>query len=730
MKTRRVRNESPQADFLTLAERDGDRMQLSDRITAIKGIGEKIAENFGKLQIETVGDLICHYPSRYEVFEPPVPVGQLKGETEVAVEGVFSSSPAIVKRNGKTILTTRFKDPTGIVQVLWYNQPYLRNQIKPGLHYVLRGRLSRRNRQLTIEQAKLYTPQEYRRLMHVLQPVYALTSGITNNTISKAVEKALLDLNGEKDWLPRRLMKQYELQERMHAIREIHFPKSRELMLEARRRIVFDEFFLFTLALRRRKEHQAVRINQYPMERRAECLKFVTSLPYELTAAQRRVWEELQTDLTGIGVMNRLIQGDVGSGKTVLAELALMMCALNGYQACLMVPTEVLAKQHYQSIAAHLSEYGLKTELLTGSMTAAEKRKAQARIAAHEADIIIGTHALIQEKVQYDKLGLVVTDEQHRFGVKQRERLAEKGKEPHMLVMSATPIPRTLSILLYGDLNLSVLDELPANRLPIKNCVVGPEYRPTAYKFIDKQVRGGRQAYIICPMVEESEEIEAENVIDYAEQLREFFENARSTEKENGTRTEDGLTGLPTGGQEAGQAERSYSTVVEYLHGKMKPKEKNDVMERFASGEIQVLVSTTVVEVGVDVPNSTVMMIENAERFGLAQLHQLRGRVGRGKEQSYCIMVNTSEDPEVQARLDIMNHSNDGFYIASEDLKLRGPGDIFGIRQSGEAKFHVADIFQDAAILKQAAEAVDGLTEGEREELECLVPFEKFSTPA
>lgn len=682
-------------------------MQLSDRITAIKGIGEKIAENFKKLHIETVEELICHYPSRYVVFEAPVPIGQLKGEKEVAVEGVFSASPAIVKRNGKTILTTRFKDPTGTVQVLWYNQPYLRNQIKPGLHYVLRGRLSRRNRQLTIEQAKLYTPQEYRRLMHVLQPVYALTSGITNNTISKSVEKALPALNGEKDYLPRRLMKQYELQERMNAIREIHFPKSRELMLEARRRIVFDEFFLFTLALRRRKEQQAVRINRYPMERRAECLKFIASLPYELTAAQRKVWDELQADLTGIGVMNRLIQGDVGSGKTVLAELALMMCALNGYQACLMVPTEVLAKQHYRGIAKHLAEYGLKTELLTGSMMAAEKRKAQARIAAHEADIIIGTHALIQETVQYDKLGLVVTDEQHRFGVKQRENLAEKGGEPHMLVMSATPIPRTLSILLYGDLDLSVLDELPANRLPIKNCVVGPEYRPTAYKFIDKQVKEGRQAYIICPMVEESEEIEAENVIDYAEQLGEILQEYR--------KAATALNNPP---------------VVEYLHGKMKPKDKNGVMERFAAGEIQVLVSTTVVEVGVDVPNSTVMMIENAERFGLAQLHQLRGRVGRGKEQSYCIMVNTSDDPEVQARLDIMNRSNDGFYIAGEDLKLRGPGDIFGIRQSGEAKFHVADIFQDAAILKQAAEAVDGLTEAEKEELECLVQFEKYSSTA
>lgn len=683
-------------------------MQLTDRITAIKGIGEKIAENFQKLHIETVDDLICHYPNRYLVFEAPVPIGQLRGEGEVAVEGVFASSPAVVRRNGRTILTARFSDPSGTVQVLWYNQPYLRSQIKPGLHYVLRGRLSRRNRQLTIEQAKMYTPQEYRQLMHVLQPVYSLTAGITNNTISKSVEKALSALQGESDYLPRRLMKQYGLQERMSAIREIHFPKSREAMLDARKRIVFDEFFLFTLALRRRKEQQSVRLNRYPMERRTECLQFIASLPYELTSAQRKVWDELQNDLTGIGVMNRLIQGDVGSGKTVLAELALMMCALNGYQACLMVPTEVLAKQHYLGIAKHLAVYGLKTELLTGSLTAAEKRKAQERIAAHEVDVVIGTHALIQEKVQYDKLGLVITDEQHRFGVKQRENLAEKSDEPHMLVMSATPIPRTLSILLYGDLELSVLDELPANRIPIKNCVVGPEYRPTAYKFIDKQVREGRQAYIICPMVEESEDIEAENVTDYAEQLKETLEELQ-----------DNVTG-----------NRGAIPVVEYLHGKMKPKEKNTIMERFAAGEIQVLVSTTVVEVGVDVPNATVMMIENAERFGLAQLHQLRGRVGRGKEQSFCIFVNTSEEEQVRERLDIMNRSNDGFYIASEDLKLRGPGDIFGIRQSGEAKFLVADIFQDAEILKQASEAVDGLTDPEKEELEALIQFEKYSTTA
>ena len=376
--------------------------------------------------------------------------------------------------------------------------------------------------------------------------------------------------------------------------------------------------------------------------------------------------------------MNRLIQGDVGSGKTIIAVLALLRAAENGFQGALMVPTEVLARQHFESITQMFEEYGIgvRAILLTGSMTQKEKRLAYEAIESHRADIIVGTHALIQEKVVYDKLALVITDEQHRFGVGQRQMLGSKGEEPHVLVMSATPIPRTLAIILYGDLDISVIDELPANRLPIKNCVVGTGYRENAYKFIAKEVAAGRQAYVICPMVEASEMIEGENVIDYTETLR---------------------RNLPP------------SICVEYLHGKMKPKEKNALMERFAAGEIQVLVSTTVIEVGINVPNATVMMIENAERFGLAQLHQLRGRVGRGGHQSYCIMVSGNDRPETMERLDILNRSNDGFYIASEDLKLRGPGDIFGVRQSGDMEFKLADIFTDAAVLKSASEEADRL---------------------
>ena len=380
--------------------------------------------------------------------------------------------------------------------------------------------------------------------------------------------------------------------------------------------------------------------------------------------------------MTGDYLMSRLIQGDVGSGKTILAFLALFLAAGNGWQGCLMVPTEVLAVQHMEAIQKQICEQKLPfyAELLTGSMTAKQKREACGRIASGESQIIIGTHAVFQEKIQYKNLALVITDEQHRFGVRQRESLSEKGDMPHVMVMSATPIPRTLAVILYGDLDISVVNELPANRLPVKNCVVDTSYRPKAYRFIEKQVKMGHQAYIICPMVEESEQIEAEDVISYTEKLR-------ST--------------LPQ------------DITVSYLHGKMKPAKKNEIMEAFVKNEIQVLVSTTVIEVGVNVPNASVMMIENAERFGLAQLHQLRGRVGRGAAQSYCILCYGKDGEKTKKRLEILNKSNDGFYIANEDLRLRGPGDLFGIRQSGELAFRIGDVFQDAAILQEANDAAN-----------------------
>ena len=431
------------------------------------------------------------------------------------------------------------------------------------------------------------------------------------------------------------------------------------------------------------KDMATQEINDAPMMRIDACQDLIDQLPYELTNAQKKVWAQIEEDLCSTHLMNRLIQGDVGSGKTIVAILAMFMCVMNHHQAAFMAPTEVLAKQHYESITKLTETYGLpfKPVLLTGSLTAKEKRRAKEGIVLGTCNVIVGTQALLQDDVDFYDLRLVITDEQHRFGVKQRETFAQKGIQPHILVMSATPIPRTLALILYGDLDISVMDELPANRLPIKNCVVNTDFRKKAYEFIAKEVANGRQAYVICPMVEANEEIMGdqpvlENVVEYTEKLKKA---------------------LPD------------TVRVEYLHGQMNPKAKNYVMEEYAAHHIDVLVSTTVIEVGINVPNATVMLVENAERFGLAQLHQLRGRVGRGKEQSYCIFITTSNQNDTLERLQVLNKSNDGFFISSEDMRLRGPGDLFGIRQSGQFQFQLGDIYQDAAILQEAQRCAERL---------------------
>ncbi|MCI8951389.1 MAG: ATP-dependent DNA helicase RecG [Lachnospiraceae bacterium] len=655
-------------------------------IEELKGIGEKTGKLFRKLGIETVLDLLQYYPRSYDVFHAPVPVGQLKAQSIYAVAGVLLKPADLIRINGMQLVTATIKDLTGSLQLSWYNMPYIRSSLKSGIPYIFRGRVVQKHGRLSMEQPEIYTPEEYEALSSSLRPVYGQTKGLGNKMIAKAVSQALTIRQLEREYLPEDLRKKHQLAEYNFAVRHIHYPEDENQLLFARKRLVFDEFFLFLIGIRRLKEKRGDQKSLFSMASCQEAGKLKDSLPYRLTDAQQRTWDEVKADMQSGLAMNRLIQGDVGSGKTIIAILALVLAAENGYQGALMVPTEVLAKQHYEAMVSLFWQHGISKNpvLVTGSMTAKEKRLAYESIERHEADIIIGTHALIQEKISYDQLALVITDEQHRFGVGQREALGAKssGGIPHVMVMSATPIPRTLAIILYGDLDISVIDQLPANRLPIKNCVVGTDYRKRAYDFIAKQVAKGRQVYVICPMVEESEMIEAENVLDYTKILK----------KE-----------LPSAIQ------------VEYLHGKMKGKEKNQVMERFAMGEIQVLVSTTVIEVGVNVPNATVIMIENAERFGLAQLHQLRGRVGRGEHQSYCIMVNGSEDGDISKRLEILNHSNDGFYIASEDLKLRGPGDIFGIRQSGELEFKLADIFTDANILKTVSEEVKQLLEQDPE---------------
>lgn len=654
---------------------------MSDAIPVnrIKGVGEKTAALFGKINVYTVDDLIRHYPRDYETYDAPVSIRETSPGSVQAVYGQITAIPNVKKVRNLSILNAILKDDNGdSIQLTFFNMPFLKKVLKPGGFYLFRGLVQQRGTHKFMEQPRMFTWDEYRQKSGRLLPRYALTKGLTNQTVQKSVAQALEYYPPEKEYLPQMILQKYPMLSHREAIYALHFPESREELLTARNRMVFEEFFSFLLVLRKNKELAAKTENHFPMYETADTVRFLEQLPFPLTKAQKKVWGELREDMGSPYAMNRLIQGDVGSGKTILAVLALLMCAANGYQGAMMAPTEVLAVQHFETISGYVKKYGIafRPVLLTGSMTAKEKREAYAKIASGEANLIIGTHALIQEKVEYSSLALVVTDEQHRFGVRQRETLAAKGSEPHVLVMSATPIPRTLAIILYGDLKVSVIDELPANRLPIKNCVVGTSYRPKAYEFIAKEVSTGRQAYVICPMVEEGESEDLENVVDYTEKLR---------------------ATLPP------------SVQVAYLHGKMRPADKNRIMEEFAAKEIDVLVSTTVIEVGINVPNATVMMVENAERFGLAQLHQLRGRVGRGEFQSYCIFISTSDAKETMERLQILNHSNDGFHIASEDLKLRGPGDIFGIRQSGEFAFVLGDIYTDANILKEASDAVEQL---------------------
>lgn len=651
-------------------------MRLDSDIREIKGIGEKTAAAFARAGVFTVKDLLCYFPRDYEQFFAPTAFDQLTEEKVQAVAAFVTRIPDVVKAGRYQITTTTVYENGISLQLKWFHMPFLRKTLKRGFLYIFRGNLIKKGTVFLMEQPKIYTSAEYQELEGKRMPVYPLVSGLSNKMISKALKQVFEELSGTlEDTLPEALRTEYHLTEYAPALFNIHFPDSEEALMTARRRLVFEEFYRFICQIRSMKKQWNQIENQCRMLPGKEAERLLRNLPYELTKAQKKVWKEICEDIQGDRLMSRLIQGDVGSGKTIIAFLALLTAVENGYQGAMMAPTEVLAKQHFENLQELISEYHLKVTglLLTGSMTAKEKRLAYEKISSGEAQIIIGTHALIQEKVIFSNLGLVITDEQHRFGVKQREILSRKGTHPHVLVMSATPIPRTLAIIVYGDLDISIIDEMPANRIPIKNCVVDGSWRPKAYSFIKKEVLSGHQAYIVCPMVEENEELDLENVVDYTEQLKEKLPDVQ----------------------------------IAYLHGKMKAVQKNEIMEAFADGKIQILVSTTVIEVGINVPNATVMMVENAERFGLSQLHQLRGRVGRGKYQSYCIFMSDSKGKETKKRLEILGKSNDGFYIAGEDLKLRGPGDLFGIRQSGDLRFTLGDIFTDADILKEACEAAE-----------------------
>lgn len=677
-------------------------------LTDLPGVGEKTAKLYANKGIRTVGELLDFYPRDYDFFMPPVCVSSLQS-------GELSAVTLTILGTGRTAYAGRYKvtsfqaaDATGEIRITFFNMPFLVGKLQAGSAHVFRGIVKRhQNGKLSLEHPAIYTQEAYAALENTYLPRYSLTKGLTNSSIMRVMKKALtscalsgpalgktdfresgsseknplegspLQADGEgagtfRD-LPEEDLQRLGLMREGDAVYAIHFPASSQELIAARNRKVFDEFLSFLLTIRRQKKKEQALVNTRPLKPSEETGKLIAALPYELTDAQERAWKEIEADITGPHVMNRLLQGDVGSGKTILAFLGLLLCAANGRQGALMAPTEVLAEQHAKDLEELARQYSLpiRPVLLTGAVTGAKRKKALAAIQSGEANAVIGTHALIQDTVTYQDLALVITDEQHRFGVRQREALAGKGETTPVLVMSATPIPRTLSIILYGDLQVSRLTELPKNRLPIKNLAAPASQRGKLYRFILKEIAEGRQAYVICPAVEESGLEQMENVTDYTENLRKS---------------------LPT------------EIRIESLNGRMKPSEKNRIMTEFAAHEIDILVSTTVIEVGINVPNATCILIENAERFGLSQLHQLRGRVGRGQWQSYCMFLYSEGQKEKPKRLAILEKTNDGFEIAEQDLKLRGPGDLFGIRQSGEMGFHLADIYEDADILTKAAD--------------------------
>ena len=631
-------------------------------LTGLKGIGEKTALLYGKLGIDTVEDAVFYFPRDYITYEKPAEPEELSPGTLAAIDAVVVKRPLVRKVRSLTITTVTLSTGQLPVTATWFNMPYLAQSLKPGSSYIFRGRITTEGDRYHLEQPVIFSKEEYEELLGHINPVYPLTKGLTNRAVTKTVRNAFAYLDGE-----------YEKD-----VYDMHFPKDEKTLVAARNKLVFDEFLLFMLKLRLLKDDKEADRNDFKLIEPAECSRIIERLPYRLTDAQKRVWDEVKNDLCSDVSMRRLVEGDVGSGKTVIAALAAVLVAVNDRQCAIMAPTEILAEQHHEFLCSLLRENGIdrKCVLLTGGMSAAAKKNVKSLIEGKKAHIIIGTHALFQESVNYNDLALVITDEQHRFGVGQRSSLAGKNMtgNAHVLVMSATPIPRTLSLILYGDLSVSVIDEVPSHKLPIKNTVVDESYRKSAYKFIEKEIKAGHQAYVICPLIEESEGLEAKNVTDTAKSLSAYFDE---------------------------------NVKIGVLHGRMKADRKQKIMDEFAGNLINILVSTTVVEVGINVPNATVMMIENADRFGLAALHQLRGRIGRGSAQSYCIFMNGSNSSSGAERLEILKNSNDGFKIAEEDLKMRGPGDMFGLRQSGDLKFRLADIYSDADILKKAAKEAD-----------------------
>jgi len=639
-------------------------------ITDIKGVGEKTAKAFEKLNIYTINDLIHYYPRDYEENISMKKISEVEINEICLIEGDVCELPQNIRKKNIVITKMKVRDETGQLYITWFRQPYMKNKFSINENVVLKGKVILKYGQLQMESPQIIRKDELLlQSTQQLLPIYPLIKELTLRNLTDFINQGLEYTKGQlKDYLPNEIKERYMLCEYNYALYQIHNPDDEFALEIAKKRLIFDEFLFFQLGLLMIKNECFVMDNQFQYKEESLVNKFLSQLPFNLTNAQTKVWEEIKGDLKGSLTMNRLVQGDVGSGKTIVAVLALLFAVENGYQGTMMAPTEVLAKQHYKSLTNLLEPLGIKVGILVGSMTKKQKLEMAAEIANGSIQIIIGTHAIIQDPIRFHNLSLVITDEQHRFGVKQREKLAGKGHHPHVLVMSATPIPRTLALIVYGDMDVSIIDELPPGRQIIKTYHVKSNYRERIYAFIEKEIELGRQCYIVCPAVEENEELEMESVIQYTDKIKKVI---------------------------------NPSVRIEYLHGKMKAKEKNFFMESFSEGKIDILVSTTVIEVGVNVPNATIMVIENAERFGLAGLHQLRGRVGRGEHQSHCILITDSNADITKKRMKVLENNSDGFIISEYDLKLRGPGDAFGIKQHGLPEFKIGSIFENMDVLKE-----------------------------
>ena len=657
-----------------------ENINLDTSVQYLKGVGPKMYELLNKLSIYTVKDLLEYYPRVYEDRTKITPISDFQKDQNVLFLGTLVKPVTMVYAKKKKILSTVVVDDSGAIAMLtWFNQVYIKDRIKEGGTYLFYGKVgSVSGSRATLDSCSIYDVNDLDKIQG-LYPIYPLTAGITQNYLFKLINNLMDSGIMVNEIFNEEFRRKYRLAEANYALRNIHFPKSYEMVNVARNRIIFEELFLFQLALLNMKqiEVEHTNTNTYSDLDESEFLKLI---PFELTGAQKKVVSQIKKDMSSKTVMNRLVQGDVGSGKTMVAAIAMYLAVKNGYQAALMAPTTILANQHYIELSQYFEKLGINVEIITSSTTKKQKEKIIEKLKNNDIDILIGTHSIIEDNVEFNNLGLVVTDEQHRFGVKQRMKLSAKGNVVDTIVMTATPIPRSLAIILYGDLDLSIIDELPPGRKPVETCVVNDSYNQRVYNFLKKQINEGRQVYVVCPLVEENEDLDLNSVEKLYEEYKKEF---------NG-----------------------YNVAI--LHGKMKNKEKDSIMQEFKANKINILISTTVIEVGISVPNATVMVIENADRFGLAALHQLRGRVGRGSASSYCILKSNNKSAIARQRLDIMRRSNDGFEIAQKDLELRGPGDFFGVRQSGMPEFKLANLLTDTKILESTQEAVKTLIEEDR----------------